>query len=209
MADIIDLTREEETMPVVKEEHDEGPSLESVVIKEEEPTTSTSNEIDHERPHPHHGDEIGVISFHWPYLYMDMRGMLDVEGDERRLVSHVVKAAYEAVGGEGADPRLESQLEDMWVDVMVNHSGAAFDLDPDWLKPGHMYEVCITVCAPKRPKRSMDCLTYLSSRLFRFGRVGQRYGRYTSMENGIRVETMECMRHLVGTLFCIPCKKDN
>lgn len=205
MADVIDLTNEERET-VEKEENIEGPSLDTVIIKEE---PSSSNEIDIKHPLPPHEDQIGVISFNFPYLYMDSRGMLDVEWDEKRLVSHVVKAAYDAVGGDGADPRLESLLDGMWVDVVVMHSGAAMDFDTEWLKPGHMFEVCITVCAPKRPKRSMDCLIYISSRMFRFGKVGQKYGRYTSMVNGLRVETMQCMRHVVGTLFCIPSTNEN
>lgn len=206
MSVIIDLTGEEETMPIVKEESTEGPSLESVVIEEE---PSTSNEMDDEKPLLPNDEKIGVISFHWPYMSVEKHDMIDVENDERRLAAHVVKAVYGAVGGDEADHKLDMQLDGLWADAIVTRVGGASEFDPDSWYDSHMFEVCVTVSAPVRPKKSMDCLLYLSSKMFRFGRRGQRYGRYISTDSGIRADNMKCMHHIVSTLFCVPCKNEN
>lgn len=186
---------------------DDDSDVEEVVVSSTTPTSPSNRR-------PHADDEIGVISFHLPYLVSQHveKSDMDVEriGSYVEMsISHAFNYAINDDESPGLNPKLAMMLDDAFPDIVVTHYGSA---DGIWDKShelGHMMECVITVHAPGCKKKAMDCLLYISSRLFRFGRSGARMGRYFSNKHGINVERMDCMRHLAGTLFCIPNNKEN
>lgn len=156
---------------------------------------------------------LGVISFHFPYV-LDREQRLGIDCDDiiKKIEYSLVKAVIYSVSDDndsGVDNKMQMHLNDVYADVSVTHLGKN-----DWLtnnddEPCHMFECVITVSAEDCSQRMMDCLTYISSRLFLFGRGKARIGRYWSSKYGIRVESMDFMRYIIRTLFCVPNKKDN
>ncbi|ALF39460.1 ORF53 [Duck adenovirus 3] len=159
-------------------------------------------------------DDIGVISFKLPYIIDPLsRHDFDIDRVEALVQMDLTRAVLSSIGEEsddhGRNIEFDRLLEDIWADVEVRHCGAANGYWDNSYENGHMMECIIHVSAPNCHSSLMDCLLYVSSRLFRFGRRGGRMGRYHSVSHGIRVEYMDCMRHIVNTLFCVPNKNEN
>lgn len=156
---------------------------------------------------------LGVISFHFPYMMQrEERIGLNCDDITKRIEYSLVKAVIYSISDDnvnGIDEKMQNNLDELYADVSVSYLGKNDWLTSDDERSCHMFECVITVSAEKCSHNMMDCLLYISSRMFKFGRQNARKGRYWSAKYGIMVESMECMNYIIRTLFCVPNKKDN
>ncbi|AIE77238.1 ORF53 [Duck adenovirus 2] len=203
--------------PPPEEETRAGPScdMEKEEPKQKEESESSSEEEELQVvPHsPRPSNVIGCISFHLPYIVSPFeRSGLDIEKIEMfDLPMLLMRAVLNTVGDESEadNEEMNRLLDDMWVDSRVEFVGGADGYWGPSYENGVMMSCMLTISAPLCTTKHMAALLFISANMFRFGRVGQKEGRYISRRRGLRVHNASVMKHVIGTLFCVPNKKEN
>lgn len=196
--------------PPPEEDTRAGPSCD--LDEKEESESSEEEELQVVPRSPHPSNVIGCISFHLPYIVnpFDMSG-LDIEKIESRdLPMLLTRAVLSTVGDESEanNEEMNRLLDDMWVDTRVELIGGANGYWGPSYENGVMMSCMLTISTPLCTTKLMEALLFISANMFRFGRVGNKCGRYISRRSGLRVHNESVMKHIIKTLFCVPNKEN-